>query len=122
MRRGTDRHTDGRDQYTFRLMQAKRNKEGRSGAYLVDDRALSAADRLQPSFAQRRRFLGYAVEVPVVVMAAVARPELAVGKSARRRHRSAASLSALARSAETHAPRPCPGPYKGIHTPKIAKI
>ena len=103
------------------LPQAKRNKEGRSRAYLVDDRALSAADRLQPSFAQRRRFLGYAVEVSVVVMAAVARPELAIGKSARRRHRSAASLSALALPKHTHRGR-AQGRTKEFIPPKLPKF
>jgi len=60
--------------------------------YLIDDGTLSAADCLQPSFSQRCRLLRDAVEVTVVVVAAVARSEFAVRKSARRRHRSSTSF------------------------------
>ena len=61
-----------------------RNNE--KASYLVDDGALGASDRLQPALPERRRFLGDSIEMPVVVVAAVARPELAVREPARRRH------------------------------------
>ena len=56
--------------------------------YLVDDSAFGASYCLQPSFPQWSGFLGYAVKVSVVMVTAIARAKLAVGKSTRSRHSS----------------------------------
>lgn len=52
----------------------------RPTAYLTNDRFLGTSDRFEPALAQNLRTLRNTVEVPVVLLSAIAAPELAVGE------------------------------------------